>query len=197
VIAEPPDVVVKVGGSLYDLPDLGPRLRGWLDGLGATRVVIVPGGGSAADVVRQLDQCHGLGEERAHWLALASLSLTGRFLAAVVPRSAFVKDLREAVAAWEQGCVVVLDPHAFALADEGRPGCLPHVWTATSDSVAARVAVATGARRLTLLKSTPLPPGVGWQEAAQRGMIDSHFAGVVAGRPTLEIDWVNLRATRP
>ena len=28
-------LVSKVGGSLYDLPDLGPRLRAWLAGLDA------------------------------------------------------------------------------------------------------------------------------------------------------------------
>jgi aspartokinase-like uncharacterized kinase len=65
-------VVVKVGGSLFDLPDLGPRLEVWL---GARRsVVLVPGGGPTTDVVRALDRTHRLGEEAAHWLALRSIS---------------------------------------------------------------------------------------------------------------------------
>ena len=45
-------IVVKVGGSLYDLPDLGPRLRRFLDGLDDPDRLVVPGGGAAADVVR-------------------------------------------------------------------------------------------------------------------------------------------------
>lgn len=52
-------VVVKVGGSLFDLPDLGPRLRAWLKTLRTADVLLVPGGGPTADVVRSLDRAHG------------------------------------------------------------------------------------------------------------------------------------------
>src|SRR5262249_50947889 len=78
-------VVVKVGGSLYDLPGLGARLRAWLERLPSREVLLVPGGGPAADVVRDLDRLHRLGEEAAHWLALRALSVNARFLAALLP----------------------------------------------------------------------------------------------------------------
>ncbi len=196
-MSESPDVVVKVGGSLYDLPDLGPRLRSWLGGLGTVRVVIIPGGGAAADVVRDLDRLHELGGERSHWLALASLSLTGRFLWTLLPGAAFVAGPEEADAAWRAGAVAVLDPHAFARADEGQIDSLPHDWSATSDSVAARVAVAWKARQLVLLKSVSLPPGVDWTEAGRLGLVDTQFAGVVGQARGLSVRWENLRSGRP
>src|SRR5207248_9110984 len=59
-------LVVKVGGSLYDLPDLADRLRRWLSALAAPRVLLVPGGGPTADVIRTFDQRHRLGEEASH-----------------------------------------------------------------------------------------------------------------------------------
>src|SRR5260370_29362968 len=68
-------VIVKVGGSLLDLPGLGPRLRSWLDRLEAADVLLVPGGWPTADVIRALDGRHGLGEGHAHWLALPAPSL--------------------------------------------------------------------------------------------------------------------------
>src|SRR5437763_17043375 len=74
--------IVKVGGSLYDLPDLGPRLRAWL---GPTRTLIVPGGGPTVEAIRVLDRVHGLGDEAAHWLALHALSVNARFLARLLP----------------------------------------------------------------------------------------------------------------
>ena len=46
-----PSVVVKVGGSLYDLPDLGVRLRHFLDKLADADVVLVTGW-------RRDDRCH-------------------------------------------------------------------------------------------------------------------------------------------
>src|SRR5581483_10984790 len=72
-------VVVKIGGSLLDLPDLGPRLKKWLEQSAAT-VLVVPGGGAAADAVRRLDQLHRLGESRAHWLALRAVQLNASLL---------------------------------------------------------------------------------------------------------------------
>ena len=80
----PAPIVVKVGGSLFDLPGLGSRLVSWLETLPHSEVLLVAGGGVAADVVRQLDRCHGLGEETSHWLALRALSLTAHLLASLL-----------------------------------------------------------------------------------------------------------------
>jgi aspartokinase-like uncharacterized kinase len=150
--------------------------------------LLVPGGGAGADVIRHLDRLHGLGEEAAHWLALRVLTLNADLLAAlletrVVPRP---------VAA---GGVTVLDPHAFCLADVGRPDALGHTWNATSDAVAARVAEVTGAD-LVLLKSADLPAGMTWPGAAAAGLVDPTFAAVV-GRANLRVSWVNLRRPGP
>ncbi|HEY1188734.1 MAG TPA: hypothetical protein VGE74_13855, partial [Gemmata sp.] len=59
-------IVVKVGGSLYDSPALGPALRAFVASLAPAEVLLVPGGGAAADAVRALDRTHALGEEAAH-----------------------------------------------------------------------------------------------------------------------------------
>jgi aspartokinase-like uncharacterized kinase len=181
-------IVVKVGGSLFDLPDLGPRLRAWLAGLGAAEVLLVPGGGPTADVVRDLDRRHGLGEETSHWLALRALTVNAHFLQALLPGAVVVPQPRGG------GALAVLDPYAFACADEGRPGCLPHCWRVTSDSVAARAAVVGQARRLVLLKSATIPHGTAWAEAGQCGLVDGWFARVLgqASEP-LTVFAVNFR----
>src|ERR1051325_5490791 len=82
--------VVKVGGSLFDLPDLRQRMQRFLGDLDAQRVLLVPGGGAAADVVRALDRVHGLGEEASHWLALQAMSVNARFLGALLPEAPLV-----------------------------------------------------------------------------------------------------------
>src|SRR5262249_33726058 len=178
-------LVAKVGGSLYDLPDLGPRLRGWLGSLAAADVLLAPGGGPLADAVRALDRTHGLGAEASHWLALGAMALSAGFLACLVPGSSIVSDPQRA-----QG-LCLLDAHAFLLADEGRPGCLPHGWEVTSDTVAARAAEVAGAREVVLLKSADPPPG-GWEEGGGAGCVDPEFAAVVR-RARLAVRVVNLR----
>jgi aspartokinase-like uncharacterized kinase len=192
-----PDAVIKVGGSLYDLPELGPRLLRWLATLGQPRLVLVPGGGPAADAVRAYHRVHGLGEELCHWLALRALALNAHFLAGLLSETAVVDALGACPSAWAAGRLPVLDLHAFAQSDEQRPGRLAHCWDVTSDSLAARVAVVAGARRLVLLKSVTIPPGMDWQEAGRRGHVDAAFAGVVRSAAGLEIQAVNWRAAPP
>jgi probable H4MPT-linked C1 transfer pathway protein len=187
-------VVLKVGGSLFDLRDLGSRLRSWIKQLGTSAVLIVPGGGPTADVVRELDRRHALGEEPAHWLALQALSLNASFLAEVIADAVVVQNLADCAAQWHASKIPILDPYPLILADEGRPGSLPHSWDVSSDSLAARVAGLVGARRLILLKSSIPAEPISWVEAGRGGFVDIHFAQAAAG---LDVQAVDLRAWRP
>jgi aspartokinase-like uncharacterized kinase len=172
-------IVVKVGGSLYDWPDLGPRLRRWLDANTPRETILVPGGGPTAEVIRALDRTHHLGEETAHWLALRALAINAELLAALLPGACVIDgpDLAELV--WEQDRRPVLDAFAFCESDEADPGRLPHTWAVTSDSVAARLAVVAGAGELVLLKSAAPPPGdvAAWAEV---GYVDPWLPRVLA-----------------
>jgi aspartokinase-like uncharacterized kinase len=167
-----PVVVVKVGGSLYDVPDLRNRLRGFLQSLEGCCVLLVPGGGATADVVRDWDRRHSLGEESAHWLALRALTLNAYWLLEMLPEA-------RVVGMAEAAGVYIIDAFAFAAGDEGRPGALPHIWDATSDAVAARVAVVARADRLILLKSVAIADGIDWQAAAELGWVDPVFPNIL------------------
>ena len=182
----PSTLVVKVGGSLYDLPDLGPRLRRWLETMETRSILHVPGGGALTNVVRDMDSRHQLGEETAHWLALRSLTIAAHFLAALLPGSEIIDHPEQP----RRDGIAVLDPYAFARWDQGRAGALPHCWDVTSDSIAARAAQVAGARRLVLLKSVTIPNGTNWNEAARRGWVDGYFVQVSEG---LRVQAVNLR----
>jgi aspartokinase-like uncharacterized kinase len=182
--------VAKVGGSLYSLRDLQSRLYRWLNDQADDRVLLVPGGGATADVVRGFDECHALGEEKAHWLALRALSLNAAFLAALLPEAAVVDYPDRA----GRG-VSILDAFAFVSLDERRHANqgLPHAWAATSDSVAARAAIVGRASRLLLLKSVTIPHEIGWVEAGRLGFVDPLFATLIFDAPGLAVEAVNLR----
>ncbi len=189
-------IIVKVGGSLFELPDLGPRLRAFLAGLPTRRVLLVSGGGAAADLVRAAQTADGLDDATCHWLALGALRFTASLLLArlAVP-GAFVADAGAWEAAWRRGVVPVLDAHAFAAEDEQRPGRLPHTWDATSDAVAGRAAVVFEIPAVVLLKSRDWH-GTDWQAAAKEGIVDALFPQVVAdGR--LRASVVNFRTWQP
>jgi aspartokinase-like uncharacterized kinase len=167
-------IVVKVGGSLFDHPRLGAKLCTYLDSLAPSEVVLVPGGGAAAEAVRELDRIHHLGEEASHWLAIAAMDVMGGVLRSLVPG------------------VPVLECLTFARADESRPGALPHSWAVTSDSIAARAAVVLGAERLVLLKSVDVPDGTTCDEWARRGWVDICFSRVVRSA-SFAVESLNFR----
>jgi aspartokinase-like uncharacterized kinase len=181
-LGERPVVVYKVGGSLFDWPELFPRLIEFFSSE-PTRPLIVSGGGGAADAVREWDRVHRLGDERSHHLAILSLALAGEFLADGLCATV-VSDRQEAEAAWAANRIAVLDAATF-LAGETAAGAvpLPASWDVTSDSIAAWAAARWPAR-LTLVKSAS--PG-----ASLDHYVDSYFAR--AGATLKNIEWVNLR----
>jgi aspartokinase-like uncharacterized kinase len=187
-------VVVKVGGSLHDVPRFGEQLRRWLDSLPTRRVLLIAGGGPPADWVRQLDRLDELGEERAHWLALRSLSFTAHALAARLPGATVIETPEDRRQVWRDGGWPVLDVYSFAIADEASPDHLPHLWEVTSDSLAARVAQVVGIAVLVLLKSVSLPAGCTWEQAARQGIVDARFPKIMAaGGEPLRVQVVNFR----
>lgn len=193
----PPWKVVKVGGSLYDVPDLRERLHGWLRALGTRYVLLVPGGGAVVDAVRDWDRHHRLGETAAHWLALRGLETSAHFLRSLLGNAEVIRRLDEAGRTVTAGKLPVLNVHAFAQTDEHRPDHLPHCWEATSDAFAARAAAFIGAEEVILLKSGAVPEGTGWEEAARAGLVDPLFPRLVAANGgALRARVVNLRAWR-
>jgi aspartokinase-like uncharacterized kinase len=184
--------IVKVGGSLYDWPELGERLRAWLAQLDVEHVLLVPGGGAAADAIRALDRVHHLGEETSHWLAIRALSLKACFLQRLLTDAELVSD-PVAETPW----LGVLDPFPFFAADEQHTDHLPHDWRVTSDSLAVRVAVVTQARELVLLKSLEWTLG-DWPHAMEAGVVDTYFGEALQqASPGLRTRIVNLRTWSP
>jgi aspartokinase-like uncharacterized kinase len=133
-----------------------------------------------------------LGEEASHWLALRAMCLNAHFLANLLPEASVASGPDHLPDTGAQ--TLILDGYAFARQDEGRPGSLPHSWDVTSDSLAARAAIVFAARRLILLKSSPAPGRLDWDEAGSRGIVDRHFATVVRQAADLEIEVLNFRA---
>jgi aspartokinase-like uncharacterized kinase len=188
--------VIKVGGSLFDWPKIGERLALWLKFLRRPDVILLAGGGRAADIVRDLDSIHRFGEERSHFLALRSLTLSAYALVELLSPTrlvAVVARLSQCERLWRQDGIPVLDLGSFTRTD-ANPDNLPHCWSVTSDSLAARVAAVTRARELVLMKSVTIPAEMSWEEASRHGYVDEHFPMVARG---LQIRAVNLRDWSP
>ncbi len=183
-----PTAVVKLGGSLLDLPDLSQRLDQLRPEWGP-RPLMVVGGGGAADLVRQWDQQQQLGEERSHWLALDALDLTARLVESLWS-PACVSRREEYVRVWEQGRVPLARSREwFEAARHQETPSPPPTWETTTDTIAAWIASLTHSASLWFLKSVPCPSSL--TEAIGQAAVDPQCASwMPVHRP---VYWVDVR----
>jgi aspartokinase-like uncharacterized kinase len=155
------DTVVKVGGSLLaNTTQLDAVLETIALVARDRRLLVVPGGGPFADVVRDVDRRIGLPDTAAHWMAVLGMDQYGHLLASRLKTGMLICDPGVITATYDRGRVPVLAPSRWVR--EADP--LPHSWEVTSDSIAAWVAGAVAAARLVLVKPTSLAD------------VDSYFA---------------------
>lgn len=145
----------------------GVARRHWL--------IVVPGGGIFADEVRRADRRFALGDSAAHWMAILAMDQYGHLLARLAPGAVLARSRRELT----PGRLNVLLPSGWLR----RADPLPHSWDVTSDSIAAWLARALGARHLMLVKHEDgfIAPDRGPEripEHVRRTALEA-FAGVV------------------
>ncbi|HYC31902.1 MAG TPA: hypothetical protein VEB59_06400 [Gemmatimonadales bacterium] len=174
-------VVVKIGGGLLQADGaLGAVALGVASLARQWRVVVVPGGGPLADAVRRLDETIGLSDDAAHWMAMLAMDQYAHVLAERLERAVLVEEPGGIAGAFGGGRVAVLAPSRWMRSAD----VLPHTWDATSDSVAAFVAGALGARYLVLIKPVDGDPAA---------LVDPCFGAVVpVGLPWAAVGWRRL-----
>jgi aspartokinase-like uncharacterized kinase len=176
-------VVIKLGGSLADSP---AELAALLQDIGTAAangmvIVVVPGGGSFADAVRQAQLSGGFDDATAHDMALLAMAQSGCLLANLSPCPArLVRGLPEVAAALAErlGAPIIWQPD---------PRCdgldLEHNWRVTSDSLALWLAAKLDARHVILVKSCALPSSnkpAELAELARLGIIDAAYPDLAA-----------------
>lgn len=183
------DYVIKVGGSLFDLAGLGPKLNAWLGRFKGSRVVLIPGGGQLADVIRQCDKTLALGSDQAHQLALHAMAMNGKMLETALPGAACTDTIQCLIDGLARGSRVIFCPDQWL-----RSGAeaLPRSWDVTSDSIAAYCAGRWHAKELILLKSRHADLNQSWEQLAADGLVDAYFPKLASKLPSVRI--VDFRA---
>lgn len=181
--------VVKVGGSLLNLRGLDMQIKTWLNQEAPAQNILVPGGGILVDGVRMQSRGNDADD---HWSCIAIMNA----LALALANNLSAKCISSPDILAETHAYYVLAPEAWLRECEPRlPGTrLPESWDVTSDSIAARLAICTGADELVLLKSAD-PPSRDLQELADCGYVDKFLPKLAGELPPWRI--VNLRGIPP
>ena len=162
-------LILKLGGSLLESGRLVPVLD-----IVAKRkrpVIVVPGGGKFADQVRQSQAQNGFDDASAHRLALFAMHQMANVICTRSPHFAPAATKEEFGLAGVNGLVPVWLPSAMAGADKA----IPKSWDMTSDSLAAWLAAATGAKDVALVKSCPIDPQAKLECLTRTGTVDPLF----------------------
>jgi len=142
------DAIIKVGGSLAQNPAILRSLCSRLSECAKDyKIVIVPGGGRFADVVREFDLVFALSHTASHKMAILGMDQYALMLADITSGSRLVSTVKEIEGLSEIRIAQILLPSRLMF--EENP--LENSWDVTSDSIAAYVANRLGAAKLILV----------------------------------------------
>jgi aspartokinase-like uncharacterized kinase len=178
--------VIKVGGSLFDWPELPSALSEWLAQQSPGTNYLLAGGGPWVEELRRAAATFDLSEEFCHRTALQLMRTSAAVLREVLRSAGMDK----------ASSFILLDAETqLGIAKTLKRVPLPASWDVTSDSIAAHLAKGLQATELVLLKSAQLTSDHSLSAAAQNAWVDGYFPQAAAGLPTIR--FVNLRSKHP
>jgi len=172
--------VIKIGGGLIGVPTALDRVCALVSQIGRDRrVLVVPGGGPFAGLVREFDRSMRLSADTAHWMAILAMDQYAHVLVERIAGALLVEEPGAILGATKPAGVAVLAPSRWMRSAD----VLPHSWEVTSDSIAAFIAGAVDAERLVLIKPV----------ADSREPVDPFFATALPqGMPYAVVGWDQL-----
>ena len=142
------DAVIKIGGSLAENPATLRALCNRLSEVAKKyRIVVVPGGGRFADIVREFDLRFAMSPHISHRMAILGMDQFGLLLSQIIPDSCATHLLTDAKQLSEIRVAPIFLPSQLMFQDEP----LEHSWDVTSDSIAAYIASRLNTDKLILV----------------------------------------------
>jgi aspartokinase-like uncharacterized kinase len=157
-------IVVKIGGSLYNTPELKIWLHTLANSSHSSPIVIVPGGGPFADQVRRAQEHHHFNDTTAHHMALVAMKQFGLMLISLEAKCQPFNSQEPlpSLSVWL--------PDDSLLSEST---LLPN-WDLSSDSLALWLASKLNAKQLLLVKHVDIKT-TSIQQLTVNQVIDRHF----------------------
>ena len=142
--------IFKIGGKIFEnrnyLNSTISQLTSIYENNIISKIILLAGGGSYANLIRKLDRKFELGDDLSHWMAIYTMDINGKKIGTYFPRISITRRLEDIKKA--QRIFTVFLPFRFLKEfDE-----LPHSWAVTSDSIALYLAYKFGITNCFLIK---------------------------------------------
>lgn len=193
--------VIKLGGSLLTMADLGTAFHRWCDENPHPLTLVIVGGGEMVEAIRTMEQIHSLDESFCHWTCMDSLEQTARLAQRIIGnvdlyetadelQQVFSRNLNHS----KQSIVAIVQTAICFSRDDPNPG-LPASRDISSDAIAAVFCKIHDVPELVLMKSTDIPSVPmdveGFTQLAIAGVVDPFFPNLAKNIPI--VSFVNLR----
>jgi len=148
-------IIVKVGGKILENRDniksTLNQFKSLLSNEMLQKVIIIPGGGSLADFVRQIDDKLDIGDHLAHWMAIYAMNHNGIKLCNDFNEVNYTDNydtLQTFLQSESENGLFVFLPYDFISQEDQ----LPHNWEVTSDSITLYLAYKLKLKECYLIK---------------------------------------------
>ncbi|MHA1275398.1 MAG: amino acid kinase family protein [Promethearchaeota archaeon] len=142
--------VFKIGGKILEnsknLEFTISQLKKLYEDNTLQKIIIIPGGGSYANFIRNIDKKLILGDDLAHWTAIFSMDYNGKDLNRKFPDFECIDDFEIIQRAKRIFCIFL--PYKYLRKKDE----LPHSWDGTSDSIAIYIANKLNLNKCYLIK---------------------------------------------
>lgn len=163
--------VIKLGGSLMNDATSLIQCLTTIEQKYKDNVVIVPGGGVFADLIRTTQQQWKFCDETAHQMSILAMKQLAFLLKSIKPDFMLVESLATIQILLKKPKVLIWSPDIQEL----NVSSIKASWEITSDSLAAWLASKLGATELILVKSAELPARFNVQKMQNTGLVDKAF----------------------
>ncbi len=166
--------VIKLGGSLLSDPTV---LKQCLNHIASAKdkkqsLVIVPGGGVFADLVRTTQSQWNFDDKVAHSMAILAMQQMACLLNSLQPSFVLADSITEIQQNRLKHSVIIWSPCIREL----NAATINNNWDVTSDSLAAWLATQIDATELVLVKSANIAKKVDLQQMQEQGIVDKAFS---------------------
>lgn len=169
--------VIKIGGSLYNTPELKKWLELLYKAAQYQHIIVVPGGGPYADTVRSTQTQSHFSEHHAHHMALLAMAQYGLLLHSFVTQSELFYFPSDEAITKQNGLSIWL-PNEQLLTVKA----IERSWSVTSDSLALWLAQQLNADQLCLIKRVRARAS-SIKDLSEAGIVDEKFADFYQQKP--------------
>ena len=143
--------IFKIGGRILDnskdLTTTVAQLTQLYEDQIIKKIILIPGGGTISNFIRELYNEFQINDELAHWMAIYSMNYNGIILNKKFPHLNLFDNLDQLKK--KKSFIVVFLPYEYIKSNDA----LPHNWNVTSDSIALYIAYKLGVKECFLIKN--------------------------------------------